>query len=151
MLVQDPQRIKQIWNQKLIPVIYRRGAGHPLLLRLPYHQTNYIWLRNGKRNKPEWNADKQYWQIPKAWFNDVISRILKRWGKVYIIQPYREQEKCAPACWNATGHECNCSCMGARHGSENPAGKWFVVGETFATKWGDSELACRLLTNEKVS
>ncbi|WP_354134437.1 hypothetical protein [Bradyrhizobium sp. S3.9.1] len=66
-------------------------------------------------------------------------------SKVYIIQPYREQEICARACQEAQGHECQCSCMGANHGVGND-GSWFEVSDTFSTRWGERELACRLLT-----
>ena len=72
-------------------------------------------------------------------------RALQRYGKVYIIQPYREQEICARACQEALGHECQCSCMGANHGIGND-GSWFEVSDTFSTRWGNRELACRLLT-----
>jgi hypothetical protein len=81
----------------------------------------------------------------KAWFNDFVERSLVQYGNVYIIQPYREQEKCSPACQNAVGHECQCSCMGLYHGAGND-GSWFEVSGTFATRWGSQELACRLMT-----
>ena len=38
--------------------------------------------------------------------------------------------------------------MGEYHGSENPEGRWFVVSDTFAVRWEDKELACRLLTRK---
>jgi hypothetical protein len=98
-------------------------------------------MRDGFRR---WIDKHRYWELPKAWFNDFVDRSLSRYGKVYIIQPYREQEKCAPACQNATGHECQCSCMGEHHGAGND-GSWFEVSDTFATRWGDLHLACRLL------
>jgi len=55
---------------------------------------------------------------------------LAKYSKVYVIQPYREQEKCSPTCQNAIGHECQCSCMGllriptkpAMHSNLKPAG-----------------------------
>lgn len=151
MEISSKERINSVWNQKRIPVIYRRGSGHPLLLRLPFRDDNRAWLRNYRRNIPDWNRDGKYWEIPKAWFNDTVNRSLDRWGKVYIIQPHREQEKCAPACWNARGHECQCSCMGANHGSHAYGGNWFVVSETFAVRWQSKELACRLLTKQKIA
>ena len=67
-----------------------------------------------------------------------------RFGRVYVIQPYREFEKCAPACWNATGFTCECSCMGKNHGSM-PGGRWWVVADTFAIQWQGRRLACRLI------
>ena len=139
------EKIRAIWKQQNIPVIYRKGKGYPLFLRLPYNEDNRIWLKGDKRNKPKWIRDKQYWEIPKAWFNDVVNRTLNRWGKLYVIQPHAAHEVCARACWEAQGHECQCSCLGEHHGSENPNGRWFEVSETFAVKYESKELACRLL------
>lgn len=144
-MLTNEEKIKAIWRQNTIPVIFRKGKGHPLMLRLPYKEGNRAWLKNNRRNEPTWNKEKKCWDIPKSWFNDTVERCLRRFSKLYIIQPYREQEKCAPACWNAKGHECNCSCMGANHGAE-AEGNFFVVNDTFAVKWGDSQLASRLLT-----
>ncbi len=138
-------KIKEVWRQNVIPVIYRQGKGMPLLIRLPYSEDNRQWVKNGHRNKPEWNPKYKCWETPKAWFNDLVKRSLERYNKLYIIQPYREQEKCAPACWNAVGHECQCSCMGANHGSHSSENDWFVVSDAFATRWGERELACRLM------
>ncbi len=144
------QNLKQVWRQRSTPVIYRQGKGLPLLVRLPYSEDNREWLKAANRNKPSWDSQHKCWETPKAWFNDLIKRILVRYDKLYIIQPYQEQEKCAPACWNAVGHECQCSCMGANHGSHNSTNDWFVVSDSFATRWGDRELACRLMRKNDV-
>lgn len=87
--------------------------------------------------------------MPKSWFNDLVNRSMWRFGAVWIIQPFREMEKCAPACLNAIGHECECSCMGQNHGAGND-GSWWEVSETFAFRWGEQELACRLLTTKDI-
>ena len=137
--------LRQIWNQTSIPVVLRRaGKGEQLRARLPFADDNFSWLRNGRRIRPVWNTTEAFWQFPKSWFNDFVNRALDRYLQVYIIQPYREQEKCSPACQNAVGHECQCSCMGQFHGSGND-GSWFEVTDTFSTRWGERELACRLL------
>jgi hypothetical protein len=145
MSVQNLEKMKAVWMQKNIPVIYRKGKGFPLFLKLPYKEDNRIWLKNKKRNDPKWIGDKKYWEIPKTWFDDTVNRSLERWGSLHIIQPHAAHEKCAPACWAATGHECQCSCLGENHGTENPQGRWFIVSDTFAVKYESKELACRLL------
>ena len=150
MIVEDRRRIEEIWRQSRIPVIYRGGKGKKVLLRLPYRDGNRNWIRNGKRTDPEWDASKKYWTCPASWFNDLVKRAVPEWGSLYIIQPYREQEKCAPACWNAEGHECQCSCMGANHGSHSSGSGWAIISETFATRWNNADLACRLLTHKEV-
>jgi hypothetical protein len=140
------EQLKRVWSNPRVPVLYRRGPGNPLLARLPYASTNRSWLQESGRKKPVWLATKKYWELPQAWFSDLVKRCLDNYGRVYIIQPFRAQEKCAPACWNAEGEICECSCMGANHGSSYPGGRWKIVSETFATRWGERELACRLLT-----
>jgi hypothetical protein len=144
----DYEALKAVWNQKETPVILRRGGkGERLRVRLPFQPLNKQWLQNGRRNEPVWDRNEKYWETPKAWFNDLVNRALEQFGRVYIIQPFREQEICAPACMNATGHECECSCMGANHGAGSD-GSWFEVSETFATRWSERHLACRLLTKK---
>jgi len=141
----DP-RLHRIWSQSSIPVIYRQASPNPLLIRVPFSSDNYAWLRGDKRHKPRWDAQHKRWETPMAWFDDLVGRMLKRHGQVYVIQLYKEQQKCAPACWNAQGFHCECSCMGANHGSGHPDGKWHEVSETFAFQWGHRQYACRLIT-----
>lgn len=141
--------LKRVWEQKAIPVVLRRnGKGEKLRVRLPYSEGNRTWLQNGRRSAPVWSTRHTCWELPKAWFNDLVTRALHDFGEIYVIQPYREQEKCSPKCLEATGHECQCSCMGANHGAGND-GSWFEVNETFATRWGDRELACRLMAKRQ--
>ncbi|NEK54589.1 hypothetical protein GUK36_35095 [Rhizobium leguminosarum] len=147
-MMRDPSSLIAVWQQQNIPVAWRSGEkGQPLLAKLPYRTDNKAWLSSMGKVRPHWNAEQKYWEIPKSWFNTLVDRSLERFGKIYVVQPYREQEKCAPACMNATGHECQCSCMGANHGAGND-GSWFEVSETFATRWHDRELACRLMISK---
>lgn len=145
VIIADEQKIKNIWKQDSIPVVLRRSVkGEGIRARLPFLKDNRQWLQNGRRNKPFWNKTGRYWEFPKAWFNDFVDRSLHRWGKVYIIQPYRERETCDRRCMNAQGHECQCSCMGANHGQGDDS-SWFFTSDTFAVRWKEQELACRLM------
>jgi len=142
----DIQRAREIWKQTRIPVVFRPGGKNSLMVKFPYAPGNRDWLRGGHRTKPCWNEHYECWELPRPWFEDVTQRLLRRFGKVYIIQPFRLQEKCAPNCWNAKSLLCECSCMGERHGSGDPPGKWYVVSETFAVQWKERRYACRLIT-----
>lgn len=140
----------EVWRQGNIPVVLRRtGKGERLRVRLPLDLSPaYSWLEKLGRNKPVWSGRNGYfWELPKSWFDGFVNASLDRFGQVYIIQPYREQEVCSPSCRQAVGHECECSCMGANHGSGNDEG-WFDVTDAFSTRWGNRELACRLLTSK---
>ena len=142
-------RLRQIWNQSAIPVLYRRGPGNPLLARLPWQPDNRAWLHAIGRKHPAWVASERHWELPQAWFEKLAGKCLDKSGRVYIIQPYREQEKCAPACWSAQGETCECSCMGVNHGANGSGSGWKIVSDAFATRWGPRHLACRLLTRSR--
>lgn len=135
-------------------MIVRKGEGFRLSLKIPGFLPGLEWQRSVRAwlqatrprgRSPQWKGKFKCWELPKSWFDDLVGKLVRRYGKLYIIQPYRKQEKCASRCMNAEGHECQCSCMGANHGLGGPDGSWFEVSDTFATRWGDQELACRLM------
>jgi hypothetical protein len=144
-MVTQPQDMAAIWTQSKIPVVYRQRGSKPVLIRLPYNDDNRTWLKGDHRRKPVWSAQDTHWKVPKSWFEEVVTRCLHRFGRVYVVQPYRIQEKCAPACWNARGFECGCSCLGAYHGCQQPSGHWRIISDTFAVRWHDPQLGCRLM------
>ena len=141
---QDP-RLREIWAQTVIPVVFRQMRPKPLLVRLPFASGNKIWLQGVHRGIPKWNPHYKCWETPNSWFDELIERCLRRFRKVYAIQLYREKQICAPACWNAKRFHCECSCMGAHHGAGHPGGSWYEVSETFACGWGPRQYACRLI------
>lgn len=141
----DTEKLKRVWNQKLIPVVIRTGKqGQKLRVRLPFADDNRDWLNTLGKSKVVWINSRKYWELPVSWFNDFVNAALSRYRKLYVIQPFRIQENCSPACMNATGHICECSCMGEHHGAGNN-GSWFEVSEKFATRWKEQEVACRLM------
>jgi hypothetical protein len=150
-MVTPHQDMAAIWKQPEIPVVYRQGGSAPLLIHLPYKPDNRSWLKGDRRRKLVWNPQDTCWEVPRSRFDDVITRCLHRFGRVYVIQPYRVLEKCAPACWNARGFECECSCLGKHHGSQQPSGNWHIISETFAVRWHDRQLACRLIERTRAT
>lgn len=139
----DSTAFSRICAQRIIPVVVRRKKER-LVIRLPYAEDNRQWLVAGRRQDAVWDRERQFWHAPASWFNDFVNRALVRYGKLYIVQPYREQEVCAPACWNALGHICECSCLGANHGGGQQDG-FFEISEALAVKWGEEILGCRLM------
>lgn len=58
---QDP-RLRKIWAQTRIPVVYRQERPKPILARLPYSSDNYTWLRDNYRFKPRWHPTDKSWE-----------------------------------------------------------------------------------------
>lgn len=145
--METPRTVPQIWAQTRVPVVYRSGErGTPLLVKLPYRRDNYAWLRGEHARKPKWDPERKYWTVSNAWFDELTGRLAGRYGTVYVIQPHRPMEKCAPACWNAAGIDCSCSCLAVNHGSGHPGARWYEISESLAVMWRDRELYWRLLT-----
>lgn len=138
-------RLAEIWRKANPPVVFKRKAGEPIFVRLHPNPNNFDIVRGSNKRKPKWNERFKCWEIPAAWYDDLAHRLLSRFNGVYLIQLYREQQRCAPACWNASGLHCECSCMGAHHGSGHPGKNWHEVSETFAFEWGNKKYATRLL------
>lgn len=135
--------LKHALSQKTIPVIaYRRKEG--LRVRLPYSDTNFDWLRNGRHRRPHWHPIKRCWVLPKAWFQDTVQRAVEFYGSAYVLQQTRQRQTCAPKCQNAEGIDCECSCLGENHGIE-AEGRWHIVSDTCAVQWGPLEMSLRLL------
>lgn len=148
-----PPEIRRQWQNPNIPIVVRTGIrGRKLTARLPYRGDNRKWLYGlaTSSRKPEisWAQREGAWKLPVNWLNRFVESALERYGRLYIVQPYRVMEKCAPACRNARGHDCQCSCMGANHGIGDGDG-WFDVSETFSFRWGPQEAAIRLMTIRK--
>ncbi len=144
MTAQD-KNLRAIWKQSKIPVVYRQGDSKPLLIRLPFSRDNRAWLKEKPRQKdPEFFDQYKCWKLPKSRFDSIIKKALVRYEQVYVIQPYRVLEICSSSCMNATGFECECSCMGKNHGA-GVIDSWYEISETLAVQWHDREYACRLI------
>lgn len=143
----EQNRIARILAQRTTPSVVRPPKGK-LEVRLPYAEGNKGWLTTGHRTRGDvkWHVQGKYWITPASWFFELARRLVQRHGAAYILQKHNEMEKCAPACWNAKGLDCNCSCMGERHGSGDPEGRWYVVSETFAFTWQGASYRATLLT-----
>jgi hypothetical protein len=143
---EEYRKAKEVWHNGKIPVVLRRESK-PTRIRIPKFPNDEEWLRSGSRKKkPRWDLQGKYWELPASRFNELVKMILHRFGKLYIIQPYREKEVCARACMEANGFECQCSCMGRNHGNAHSGG-WFEVSDAFAVRFGDKRVACRLINS----
>jgi hypothetical protein len=138
------EALRRVWKQRLIPVVFRR-AGLPLLVKVPPSVDNRRWLRGTRHTIPVWDDQYKAWQVPRIWFEPIVKLCVDHYGKCYVVQLHREMQICAPACWNAQGFCCECSCMGEHHGSSHPLGRWYEIDETLAVSWGVQRYACRLI------
>lgn len=140
------EEVRVIWNNRLIPVVFRKDKHPPIKVRMPGNQENLTLLACGPLSHIHWVSPKLHWELPYAWLGKAIQRILHRDGTLYLIQPYSSEQRCARKCWEAKGVTCECQCGGEHHGMDHPGGRWYEVSETFAMTWQDLGFSCRKLT-----
>ena len=141
-----PTEIRSIWNNANTPIVIRTNQkGAKLSARLPYRDNNRSWVNSIGKSRATYNGNLKVWEMPKIWLNPFINESLNRYGSIYVVQPHNALEVCAPACRNATGHECQCSCLGENHGTGGGNG-WFDVSDTLAFRWATASWAIRKLT-----
>jgi hypothetical protein len=139
-----PEIVRQLWEQKKLPLIYRPPEGR-LLVRLPYQGDNREWMREKGSQQPEYHKDGQYWITPRSWYDRLVRKSLARYGGVYTVRVVQKLSKCAPSCWKALGPDCHCSCNGEGHGKYVQDQRWNIINETLAVRWGPRRLRCTLL------
>jgi hypothetical protein len=142
------KNIAAVWGNGRIPVIAVPPKGE-IKLRLPYSEANREWLKISQRD-PRWDKVERCWFLPRSWLNRQARRIVGKFGRCYIVQSVCETETCSPACLNAAGIDCDCSCRGEHHGSGNEDA-WFVINETFACRSEGREYSVRLVGGRPIS
>jgi hypothetical protein len=134
------------------PVVLLTRKTQPLWVIIPFANDNHEWLGESRTRRTYHyvrDKDPHHWAVPKSWLNALTRRLVDRFGACYLVQALRQRETCAPACWDAHGLECECSCMGEHHGEGHPDGRWYVVSETCAVGWGEKRLHYKLIRLRK--
>lgn len=147
MKLESLQELRVFLVESKIPVLLNPKTKGKIMLRFPNEEKHQAFVEAGQKSEPEW---KPYgaWLVARSALRSHAQRCIGEWGSCWIVQSYREKEVCAPACQNALGLECHCSCMGLYHGHEAEAssGKWHVVNEAFCVRWGDVVYAVRRIS-----
>jgi hypothetical protein len=145
-------RFQQLWDSACrdggVPVIIK-DAQPPVRFRLPYAENNRSLIKGAHARKPTWNRNSYQWEVPVAWFDNLIEGCLRRYGEVYVVQLHNITEKCAPACRYAKGFDCVCACMGKNHGVGDGEGDWIDVSETFSFSTHQNFSCRHLVVNER--
>ncbi|MFY1673674.1 hypothetical protein ACN27G_27570 [Plantactinospora sp. WMMB334] len=114
------------------PHIYRPMQPDRLRLGMPYHRNNRSWLKSvlGDRIQPTWVKNPGYWTLARSHFTPLVDALLERFGVVFASVEFSTTQKCDTRCREALGDDCECSCLGERHGGGLWGDGWVQVGET---------------------
>lgn len=148
---------KKAWNQSAVPVILRRkkkdGHNPKLRIRIPSQSGAYEILkgRNKHNHNPRFDEKGKYWELAYDRLDEMVKILAIHFGSVILMQPIRHKQVCARTCMEAQGFECECSCLGENHGSQNMNSSWYEVYDTYAVKYGEEEISLKVISAKAVS
>jgi hypothetical protein len=64
-MTSDDPRLREVWKQTAIPVVFRQADGKPMLVRLPDALIQREWLRKGRRRLPKWDSKHSVGKFPR--------------------------------------------------------------------------------------
>lgn len=107
-----------------------------VIAQIPARKGNRRWLKKtvGIRS-PQLDDDR--WTLPRSCLVRLVTAAIDRYGFTVVWRDMSRLSLCTRACLEATGVECQCSCLGAHHGQDS--GGWFErVGDTVVADRGES-------------
>lgn len=129
-----------------------RLAGQPRLhLRLPYHPDNRSLIHQvlGSRIRPDWNKEHRRWEIARNHLMPLAHALAAEYGAVDVVLEFNTAERCDTRCQTAEGDDCECSCLGTRHGGGLWGGGWMQVGDTTLIRPGVQVRHLRLIREDE--
>lgn len=106
-----------------------------VIAKLPPRRANRRWMHEtvGIRS-PEFDGDR--WTLPRSSLVRLVTAAVDRFGFIVLWRDMSKLSRCTRACLEATGVECQCSCLGQHHGQD--AAGWFErVGDAVVAEQGE--------------
>lgn len=106
-----------------------------VIAKIPAMKGNKRWLRRTVRvRSPLLDGDR--WHLPRNCLTKLVTAAVDRYGYIVIWRDMSKLSRCTRACLEATGVDCDCSCLGAHHGEDSY--RWFErVGEVMVADRGE--------------
>lgn len=106
-----------------------------VIAKVPAMRGNRAWVKNAVRiRSPRLVGDR--WELPRSCLTKFVTAAVDRFGYVAVWRDMSRLSRCTKACLEATGMDCDCSCMGAHHGQDSV--NWFEqVGDVVVAELGE--------------
>lgn len=104
-----------------LPLVWLPRDGQ-VIARIPPARGNYWWLHATIGIRSPY-LDDDRWRLPRNCLVRLVTAAVDRYGHVVVCRDMARLSRCTRACLEATGGECQCTCMGASHGEDS--GAWF--------------------------
>jgi len=102
-----------------------------VIAKIPPMKVNKRWLRQAVRIRSRTSTATGGICLVR-----LVTAAVDRYGYIVVCRDMSKLSRCTRACLEATGIDCNCSCLGARHGQDS--GGWFErVGDVMVADCGE--------------
>lgn len=98
-----------------------------LVAKIPPRKGNYRWLHETVRVRSP-RLDRDRWYLPRSCLVKLVNAAVDRYGYIVVWRDMSRLSRCTRACLEATGLDCDCSCLGVHHGVDDDSG-WFEIVE----------------------
>jgi hypothetical protein len=107
-----------------------------VIAKIPPMKGNLRWLRQAVRiRSPRLEDDR--WHLPRNCLTKLVTAAVDRYGYIVVCRDMSRLSRCTRACLEATGIDCDCSCLGAHHGEDSHG--WFErVGDVMVADRGET-------------
>jgi hypothetical protein len=107
-----------------------------VIAKIPPRKGNYRWLHHHLAiRSPRLDGDR--WHLPRNCLLKFVTAAVDRYGYVAVYRDMSKLSRCNRLCLEAQGMECDCSCMGAHHGTADSGGWFEVVGDAVVADLGE--------------
>jgi hypothetical protein len=105
---------------------------------MPFDTRNRHWLKEnlGSHSRSEWNKSARRWEIARNHLRVLVFALAEKYSAVDVYLEFSTTERCNTRCQEATGDDCECSCLGANHAGAAYMASWLRVGETTLVRPG---------------
>jgi hypothetical protein len=118
-----------------VPMVWLPRDGL-VIARIPAMKGNRRWLHETVRiRSPRLAGDR--WYLPRNCLVRLVTAAVDRYGYIVVSRDMSRLSRCTRSCLEATGMDCDCSCLGAYHGQNS--GGWFErVGDVVVADLGET-------------
>uniref|UniRef100_UPI003F497AE1 endonuclease domain-containing protein n=1 Tax=Amycolatopsis sp. CA-293810 TaxID=3239926 RepID=UPI003F497AE1 len=119
-----------------VPMVWLPQDGQ-VIAKIPVRKGNRRWLQHTVRiRSPRLDGDR--WTLPRSCLVRLVIAAIDRYGYIVVCRDMSTLSRCTRSCLEATGVDCDCSCLGVHHGADSSG--WFErVGDAMVADLGETK------------
>ncbi len=92
-----------------VPMVWLPQDGQ-VIAKIPARKGSQRWLRQAVRIRSPY-LDGDRWVLPRTCLTRLVTAAVDRYGRFVVFRDMSRLSRCTRACLEATGVDCDCSCL----------------------------------------